>query len=205
MFPIFYLITPFAALFPSPATQQTAMLLLLVVRSICVFAFPCSAIMLTNSAVSLRVLGMLNGVATSTCALGRAIGPIIGGWTFSFGVKRGYVILPWWTLAAVAVLSGIPSWYLVEMEAFGGNDDAKPGNNSPELSKLNMDDFGNEEGSQAIATRRRNDSDPNGSVLEENELLLAPGSINDEAAPFLMDRSSSLEAQRKRSADSEAP
>lgn len=40
--------------------------------------------------------------------------------TFSNGVVKGYVILPWWTLAALAVLGAIPVWWLVEMEGFGG-------------------------------------------------------------------------------------
>lgn len=85
-----------------------------------IFAFPCTTILLTNSAVSLRVLGTLNGVATSVSALGRAAGPAIGGGTFSWGVKRGYVILPWWTLAFLSALGAIPVFWLVEMDGFGG-------------------------------------------------------------------------------------
>lgn len=85
-----------------------------------IFAFPCTTILLTNSAVSLRVLGTLNGVATSVSAVGRAAGPAIGGGTFSWGVKRGYVILPWWTLAFLSALGAIPVFWLVEMDGFGG-------------------------------------------------------------------------------------
>lgn len=80
--------------------------------------------MLTNSAVSLRVLGTLNGVATSVSALGRAAGPAIGGSTFSWGVDVGYVVVPWWTLAVLAALGAVPVWWLVEMEGFGGEADA---------------------------------------------------------------------------------
>ena len=120
MFPLIYLATPFTALMPTASSQQVAMFAIMVIKSFAVvFAFPCITILLTNSAVSQRVLGTLNGVSTSVSALGRAAGPAIGGWTFSLGVDSGYVIFPWWTLAAFAVLGAIPVWWLVEMEGFG--------------------------------------------------------------------------------------
>lgn len=121
-FPFVYIITPFTALLPTPMTQQTAMFAIMLLK--CwgvIFAFPCSTILLTNSAVSLRILGTLNGVATSISALGRAAGPAIGGTTFSLGVDAGYVIVPWWILAVFAALGAIPVWWLVEMEGFGGD------------------------------------------------------------------------------------
>jgi hypothetical protein len=85
------------------------------------FAFPCSTILLTNSASSLRILGTLNGIATSVGAIGRALGPAIGGSTFTYGVKIGYIILPWWTLSIIATLAAIPSFWVVEGEGFGGD------------------------------------------------------------------------------------
>lgn len=61
------------------------------------------------------------------------------GWTFSIGVSRGYVILPWWTLAAFAVLGAITPWWLIEMEGFGGgdgdNEDEENGNESQSESE----------------------------------------------------------------------
>jgi len=87
------------------------------------FAFPCSTILLTNSASNLRILGTLNGIATSVGAIGRAVGPAIGGSTFTVGVKIGYVILPWWTLSLIATLAAIPSFWVVEGEGFGGDAD----------------------------------------------------------------------------------
>lgn len=125
MFPIVYIVTPFTTLFPTPLTQQIAMFAVMLLKCWAViFAFPCTTILLTNSAVSLRILGTLNGVATSISAIGRAAGPAIAGWTFSVGVSKGYVILPWWTLAAFAILGAIAPWMLVEMEGFGGGDDS---------------------------------------------------------------------------------
>lgn len=117
LFPVAYLLTPFSALLPTPAAQQIAIFLVLLLKGgAAIFAFPCMGILLTNSADSLRVLGTLNGVATSTTAVGRAIGPAFEGWTYSVGLNIGYVILPWWTLAVIASLSAIPVWYLVERE-----------------------------------------------------------------------------------------
>ena len=125
MFPIAYILTPFTALLPTPLTQQIAMFAIMLIKCWAViFAFPCNTILLTNSAVSLRVLGTLNGVATSISAIGRAAGPAIAGWTFTVGVSKGYVILPWWTLAGFALLAAITPWWLVEMEGFGGGDDS---------------------------------------------------------------------------------
>ena len=124
MFPFIYVATPFTALMPTATSQQVAMFAIMVIKSFAVvFAFPCTTILLTNSAVSQRVLGTLNGVSTSVSALGRAAGPAIGGWTFSVGVESGYVIFPWWTLAAFAILGAIPVWWLVEQEGFGEADE----------------------------------------------------------------------------------
>ena len=124
MFPIVYVATPFTALMPTALSQQIAMFIVMVFKCFAVvFAFPCTTVLLTNSAVSLRILGTLNGVSTSISALGRAAGPAIGGWTFSIGVEKGYIILPWWALAACAVLGALPVWWLVEQDGFGGNGD----------------------------------------------------------------------------------
>lgn len=122
-FPIIYLATPFTALMPTTLSQQIAMFIIMVFKCLAaVFAFPCITILLTNSAVSLRILGTLNGFSVSISALGRAAGPAIGGWAFSIGVEKGYIIVPWWTLAGCAVLGALPVWWLVEMDGFGGNE-----------------------------------------------------------------------------------
>ncbi|GIZ41985.1 hypothetical protein CKM354_000526600 [Cercospora kikuchii] len=119
-----YLATPFAALLPTTRARVSAMFLIMLVKCLCgIFAFPCSTIMLTNSASSLRTLGTLNGIATSVSAVGRAAGPAIGGAVFSIGVKKGYVIAPWWLQAAIAAVGAIPIWWLVEGEGFGGDDE----------------------------------------------------------------------------------
>ena len=92
--------------------------------------------MLTNSAVSLRVLGTLNGVATSVSAIGKAVGPALEGCLFSVGLNMGYMILPWWTLAVIASLGMIPLWYLVEMDGLSADESANPHNDDPVTGQL---------------------------------------------------------------------
>lgn len=122
VFPIVYFLTPFTALVPSALRNYVVFLLMLTKLSATIFSFPCCTILLTNSASSLSVLGTLNGVGTSISALGRAVGPAIAGITFSFGVKRGYVIIPWWTLTAMAALTAVPTFWIEETDGFSGHD-----------------------------------------------------------------------------------
>jgi hypothetical protein len=61
----------------------------------------------------------LNGIATSTAALGRAAGPAFSGAVFSWGVKSGYIIAPWWLICAFSIVAATPVFWLVEGEGFG--------------------------------------------------------------------------------------
>lgn len=124
IFPFVFFVTPFVSLIPDPTAREATMIALLMVRGVGgTFAFPTSTIMLTNSAASLSVLGTINGLATSVSAVGRAVGPSIGGGLFTWGVKRGYVIVPFWTLSAISLVAAIPTFWLVEGKGFGGEDD----------------------------------------------------------------------------------
>lgn len=126
IYPVVFFVTPFVSLIPDHTAKQAVMIALLVVRGLAgTFAFPTSTIMLTNSAASLKVLGTINGVATSVSAIGRASGPAIGGGLFTWGVKRGYVIVPFWTLTVISLVASIPTWWLVEGKGFGGGDDSE--------------------------------------------------------------------------------
>lgn len=125
LFPLVYLLTPFTVLLPTPLTQQIAIMCVMLLKSCAgIFAFPCITILLTNSARSLRLLGTLNGVATSLSAIGRAAGPTLGGGAFTLGVDLGYMIIPWFIIACMAALGHVPVWWLVEMDGFGGADDS---------------------------------------------------------------------------------
>ncbi|KAG9229624.1 major facilitator superfamily domain-containing protein [Amylocarpus encephaloides] len=119
VFPVVYFFTPYTALIQSHGLQQVAMFGIMVVKCCAsIFGFPCGIILLTNSASSLRILGTLNGVAVSVSAVGRAFGPAMAGAAFTWGLKVGYVITPWWLLGVIAVIGAIPIWYLEEMEGF---------------------------------------------------------------------------------------
>lgn len=121
IFPFVYLVIPFTALIQDPILQQVAMFLIMLVKCFAViFAFPCSTILLTNSATSLRILGTLNGFAVSISAIGRALGPALTGATFTWGLERGYVITAWWLLSLISVLGAIPLWFSIEMDGFSG-------------------------------------------------------------------------------------
>lgn len=139
IFPFCYVATPFTALLPTQTLQVSVCFVIMLIKCIgAIFAFPCSTILLTNSASSLRVLGTLNGFATSFSAIGRALGPLLAGSMFTVGVERGYVIVPWWILAAIGFVAAVPVFYLVEGEGFGGdqNDEGEISDDEDETEDL---------------------------------------------------------------------
>jgi MFS family permease len=120
IYPFVFFVTPFVSLLPSQLSKEIAMVTLLMFRGLGgTFAFPTSTILLTNSASSLRILGTVNGLATTVSAVGRAVGPAMGGSLFTLGVKHGYIILPFWTLTVISLIGSIPTWWLVEGKGFG--------------------------------------------------------------------------------------
>ena len=115
VFPIVYFLTPFTTLIQDTTTRYVVFLTIMLVKGIVVIiGFPCTTILLTNSASSLRILGTLNGFATTFSGMGRAIGPACVGAVFSWGVKNGYAIAPWWLLSLIALVGTIPPWFIVE-------------------------------------------------------------------------------------------
>ncbi|KAK0630116.1 major facilitator superfamily domain-containing protein [Bombardia bombarda] len=115
VFPVIYFLTPYTSLIQDDTLRYTFFLLLMLVKGfVVIVGFPCTTILLTNSASSLRILGTLNGFATSFSGVGRAVGPAMTGAVFSFGVQRGYVIAPWWLLSVIAMIGAIPSWFIIE-------------------------------------------------------------------------------------------
>ena len=72
--------------------------------------------MLTNSVADLKSLQALNGVATIACALGGGLGPTLSGIIFVAGVNAGYIVIPWWILACIAIFAAIPVFWLLELE-----------------------------------------------------------------------------------------
>ena len=122
--PIIYFFIPFTSLLPDQTSKQVVGFTLMLCKGVfSTFAFPCSTILLTNSASSLRILGTLNGIAVSVSAIGRAAGPAIEGAVFTIGVQRGYIIAPWWLMSAIAWLAAVPVFFIVEGAGFGGQTD----------------------------------------------------------------------------------
>lgn len=123
VFPLVYLIIPFTALIKDPVRQQVTMFSIMLLKCFAViFAFPCSTILLTNSATSLRILGTLNGFAVTISAIGRGLGPALLGATFSWGLEKGYVIPAWWLLSIISILGTIPLAFLIEMDGFSSTE-----------------------------------------------------------------------------------
>lgn len=115
IFPIIYFLTPYPSLIQDPTARYAAFLVLLLAKGIAgIVSFPCITILLTNSASSVRILGTLNGFATTFSGLGRAAGPAALGALFSWGSRNGYAIVPWWSLGLVGVLGAITPWFIVE-------------------------------------------------------------------------------------------
>jgi MFS family permease len=135
--PAVMFVTPYTALIRDETTQQATMLAIMAVKAcVGIFMFPCSMICLTNSAGSMRLLGTLNGVATTMSAVGRAAGPFLAGTVFTWGLERGYVIVAWWMLGVLAIIGAIPIFCLVEMDGFNkvsDSDDDEDGSDEDEL------------------------------------------------------------------------
>lgn len=112
-----YILTPFTALIQHPTIRYAALLAIMLVKGVAVItAFPCTTIMLTNSASSVRILGTLNGFATSFSGIGRAVGPALTGAVMSVGVRHNLIIAPWWLLAVISAVGAVPAWFIVEGE-----------------------------------------------------------------------------------------
>ncbi|KAI1104636.1 MFS general substrate transporter [Jackrogersella minutella] len=121
VFPLVYLVTPFVVLIDDKVMRYAALFFILMIKTFSVIVgFPCTTILLTNSATSLSILGTLNGFATTFSALGRATGPALTGSVFTWGVKHGIIGVPWWLLACIAAVGAIPAWMVVEGDGPSG-------------------------------------------------------------------------------------
>ncbi|KAK4216546.1 hypothetical protein QBC37DRAFT_397514 [Rhypophila decipiens] len=156
VFPLVYFLTPFTALVQDDTLRYAVFLCILIVKGFLVIVgFPCTTILLTNSASSLRILGTLNGFATTFSGLGRAAGPAMTGAVFSWGVQHGYVIAPWWFLCCIAIVGAIPSFFIVD-----GDGPTRSLDSESEDSDDGEDDEGtNGEGRNVIVDSALDDDD----------------------------------------------
>lgn len=106
-YPLLYLVVPYLAQLPTSLRWPALVTIFIWKVTHQSFAYPSNMLLLTSAAPSLLVLGVLNGFAASAASLARAIGPTLSGVLQSVGLDAGYVGIPWWVTAAVAVLGAV--------------------------------------------------------------------------------------------------
>ena len=112
--PFLYFLVPYTVLLP-PSLQIAGVMFCLLWRITAqVLAFPANAILLTNSAPSSMVLGIVNGVAASTASLSRALGPTSSGLIHSAGLSMGYTGFAWWIGGLIAAIGAFESLLIRE-------------------------------------------------------------------------------------------
>lgn len=129
-YPLLYITTPYMVLLPESVRMAGVYALIIWKCTCATMAYPSNAILLTNSAPSLLMLGTINGVAASTASLSRAFGPTISGILFSAGLRLGYSGLAWWCSALITVAGAIIS---LRMTDEGGRMDSEMGCDDDDL------------------------------------------------------------------------
>jgi len=113
-YPILYITTPYLALLPESLRMAGVYGVVILKCTFATMAYPSNAILLTNSAPSLLMLGTINGVAASTASLSRAFGPTVSGFLFSAGLRLGYSGLAWWCSAIISIAGAVISLRMSE-------------------------------------------------------------------------------------------
>jgi hypothetical protein len=124
-YPILYIMTPYLVLLPDSLRMIGVYGVVIWKCTFATMAYPSNAILLTNSAPSLLMLGTINGVAASTASLSRAFGPTVSGFLFSAGLRLGYSGLAWWCSAVIAVAGALISLSMSEKGGRMDIDDEK--------------------------------------------------------------------------------
>ena len=113
-FPLLHFLTPYTVLLPERLQQPALYGCLLGKITAHVIAFPSINLLLTNSAPSMLVLGMVNGAGASTASLSRALGPTVSGTLQALGNKLGYVGLAFWVCGIVSTIGAAESFFMRE-------------------------------------------------------------------------------------------
>lgn len=114
-YPFLYFSVPYLVLLKGRMRMIGLAICLLVKVTMGVLAYPSNAILLTNSAPSMLVLGTINGIAASIASLARALGPTISGMIHSTGLRMGYSGLAWWTGGLVCIVGAVESLWMAEV------------------------------------------------------------------------------------------
>ena len=113
--PLLYFLTPYLILLPPKFRMAGVYFCLCWKITAQVLAFPSNAILLTNSAPSMLVLGVINGIAASTASLSRTFGPTVSGFIHTWGLKMGCTGLVWWAAGLVCVVGAVESLWMAEV------------------------------------------------------------------------------------------
>lgn len=122
-YPILYIATPYFVLLPDSLRMIGVYIIVIWKCTFATMAYPSNAILLTNSAPSLLMLGTINGVAASTASLSRSFGPTVSGFLFSAGLRLGYSGLAWWCSAVIAVAGAVLSLSMTDKGGRMDNQD----------------------------------------------------------------------------------
>ncbi len=132
--PLLYLLVPYLVLLPPRFQMLSVYICLLWKITFHVLAFPSTAILLTNAAPSLLVLGVINGVSASTASLARALGPTVTGMVHSWGLQMGSTGLAWWVSGVICAVGALESLWMEEVDGrMQGPDVADEESNATEL------------------------------------------------------------------------
>ncbi|MCJ1390264.1 hypothetical protein MMC18_003122 [Xylographa bjoerkii] len=112
--PILYFLVPYLVFLPQHLQYSGIFFCLMWKITAQVLAFPAMAILLTNSAPSMMVLGLINGVAASTASLSRAFGPTVSGIIHAWGLEMGYAGFAWWASGLICILAAMESLWMTE-------------------------------------------------------------------------------------------
>jgi hypothetical protein len=124
IWPVLYFIVPYLVFLPSWLQTPGIFVCLLWRSTAQVLSYPAVNLLLTNSAQSTLVLGMINGVAASIASLSRALGPTTTGFLHSWGLNMGYSGLAWW-INGLICLAAAAQCYLIQEPPTDSKDEEK--------------------------------------------------------------------------------
>ena len=130
--PLLYVVVPYVVLLPQWLQVPGVYFCLIWKITSHVLAFPSNAILLTNSAPSLLVLGVINGAAASTASLARACGPTVTGTLHAWGLEMGSTGLAWWASGIISLIGALESMWLEEVRGRMDEPDVQDEEELPE-------------------------------------------------------------------------
>ena len=123
-FPLVYFLVPYIAVVPSksepPHHTDGPMIWIIIICLLFLqvlgrtFVLPIGQILINNCTPHPSVLGAVHGIATSTSAFARTIGPVAWSAMYGWGLEKGIVGFAWWLLAVEACVAAAASWMIYE-------------------------------------------------------------------------------------------